>query len=85
MVYRVSRGPVNTWGIYAGPAREPFASFNDKSTAVRYAMRLARGQVSWPSVASAAAALASPAAALASPAAALASPVVEGLTQAQTG
>jgi len=46
-IYRVSQGPVNTWAIYAGPAREPVASFGDKSAAVRYAMRLARGELSW--------------------------------------
>jgi hypothetical protein len=51
-IYRVSPGPVNTWRIYAGATGEPVASFGDKSTAVRYAMRLARGQVSWPALAS---------------------------------
>jgi hypothetical protein len=51
-VYRVSPGPVNTWRIYAGPNCEPVASFGDKSAAVRYAMRLARGEVNWPSLAS---------------------------------
>jgi hypothetical protein len=46
-VYRVAPGPVDTWRIYAGRGREPVASFRDKSTAVRYAMRLARGEPSW--------------------------------------
>ncbi len=46
-VYRVAPGPVNTWRIYAGPRRQPVASFDDKSTAVRYALRLARGELSW--------------------------------------
>ena len=46
-IYRVSQGPVNTWLVHAGSAREPVASFGDKSAAVRYAMRLARGEVSW--------------------------------------
>jgi len=49
---------VNTWRVYAGPAGEPVASFDDKSTAVRYAMRLARGEVTWPPVASSATGLA---------------------------
>jgi hypothetical protein len=46
-VYRVAPGPMNTWLIYAGRDRAPVASFRDKSTAVRHAMRLARGELSW--------------------------------------
>ena len=46
-VYRVAPGPVNAWSVYAGPGREPVASFGDKSSAVRYAMCLARGELSW--------------------------------------
>jgi hypothetical protein len=60
-VYRVLPGPVNTWGVYTGPSREAVASFPDKSTAVRYAMRLARGELTWsppPAAAAAAAAAA---------------------------
>ncbi|HUN77010.1 MAG TPA: hypothetical protein VMU40_21045 [Steroidobacteraceae bacterium] len=45
---------MNTWRIYAGPGGESVASFGDKSTAVRYAMRLARGEVTWPSLATSA-------------------------------
>lgn len=50
-MFRVAPGPVNTWRIYAGPGGEPVASFDDKSTAVRYAMRLARREVTWPPLA----------------------------------
>ncbi len=45
-VYRVSPGPVNTWRVYVDPARE-IASFNDRSSAVGYAMRLARSSLTW--------------------------------------
>ncbi len=54
-VYRVAPGPVNTWRVYVDPARE-IASFNDRSAAVGYAMRLARGEVSWQPLAAASAA-----------------------------
>jgi hypothetical protein len=52
-VYRVSPGPLNTWRVYVDPAHE-IASFNDRSAAVRYAMRLARHHVIWQPVAAAA-------------------------------
>ncbi len=55
-VYRVSPGPVNTWRVYVDPARE-IASFGDRGTAVGYAIRLARGEVSWQSLAASAAGL----------------------------
>jgi hypothetical protein len=49
-VYRVAPGAANTWNVFADPAREPIARFDEKSAAVRYAMRLARGKAQWPSL-----------------------------------
>ncbi len=49
-VYRVVPGAANTWNVFAEPGREPIACFDDKSAAVRYAMRLARGKAHWPSL-----------------------------------
>jgi hypothetical protein len=46
-VYRVCAGPASTWNVFADAANEPVAAFHDKSAAVRYAMGLARGRVSW--------------------------------------
>ena len=46
-VYRVCAGPACTWNVFADAANEPVAAFHDKSAAVRYAMGLARGKVSW--------------------------------------
>lgn len=54
-VYRVSPGPLNTWRVYVDPAHE-IASFDDRSSAVRYAMRLARNHVIWQPVVAASAA-----------------------------
>ena len=46
-VYRVCAGPASTWNVFADAANEPVAAFHEKSAAVRYAMDLARGRVSW--------------------------------------
>lgn len=54
-IYRIAPGPVNTWRVYVDPARE-IASFSDRGAAVDYAMRLARGDVSWQPLAAASAA-----------------------------
>jgi hypothetical protein len=49
-VYRVCAGSASTWNVFAEPGERPVASFPDKSAAVSYAMRLARGKVSWRSL-----------------------------------
>jgi len=50
-VYRVAPGAANSWNVFDDPgAREPIARFDQKSAAVRYAMRLARGKAQWPSL-----------------------------------
>lgn len=46
-VYRVCAGPASTWNVFADAEPEPVAAFHEKSAAVRYAMGLARGRVSW--------------------------------------
>lgn len=47
-IYRVCAGPASTWAVFAEEQpREPVASFRDKSSAVRYAMDLARRRTSW--------------------------------------
>ncbi len=46
-IYRVCAGPASTWAVFSESAREPVASFRDKSAAVRYAMDLARRRTSW--------------------------------------
>ncbi|HTV53078.1 MAG TPA: hypothetical protein VME21_17930 [Steroidobacteraceae bacterium] len=47
-IYRVAPAGVSTWNVYADSAREPIAAFDDRSAAVRYALRLARGRTQRP-------------------------------------
>ena len=46
-VYRVCAGTVRKWDVYQEPASAPIASFDDKASALNYAMCLARGRVAW--------------------------------------
>jgi hypothetical protein len=46
-VYRVRAGTVRKWDVYQEPASAPIASFDDKASALNYAMCLARGRVAW--------------------------------------
>lgn len=46
-VYRVCAGTVRKWDVYQEPAAAPIASFDDKASALNYAMCLARGRVAW--------------------------------------
>lgn len=41
-VYRVTRGPVNTWVVHKERGGEPLGSFSDRGAAVRYALILVR-------------------------------------------
>jgi hypothetical protein len=46
-VYRVCAGTVRKWDVYQEPCSAPIASFDDKASALNYAMCLARGRVAW--------------------------------------
>jgi hypothetical protein len=46
-VYRVCAGTVRQWDVYQEPSSAPIASFDDKASALNYAMCLARGRVAW--------------------------------------
>lgn len=46
-VYRVCAGTLRKWDVYQEPAAHPIASFDDKASALNYAMCLARGRVAW--------------------------------------
>ncbi|HEY1282928.1 MAG TPA: hypothetical protein VGE96_00480 [Steroidobacteraceae bacterium] len=46
-VYRVRAGTVRQWDVYQEPSSVPIASFDDKASALNYAMCLARGRVAW--------------------------------------
>jgi hypothetical protein len=46
-VYRVCAGTVRHWDVYQEPSAAPIASFDDKASALNYAMCLARGRVAW--------------------------------------
>ena len=46
-VYRVCAGTMRKWDVYQEPASAPIASFDDKASALNYAMCLARGRVAW--------------------------------------
>ncbi|MGH8229020.1 MAG: hypothetical protein ACREU3_14155 [Steroidobacteraceae bacterium] len=41
-VYRVTRGPVNTWVVHGERGSELLGSFSDRGAAVRYALSLVR-------------------------------------------
>lgn len=46
-VYRVCAGTVRRWDVFQEPSSAPIASFDDKASALNYAMCLARGRVAW--------------------------------------
>jgi hypothetical protein len=46
-VYRVAAGAGDMWNVYRDPDTQPVATFRSKSSALTYAMSLARGKVSW--------------------------------------
>jgi len=46
-VYRVCAGTLRRWDVYQEPSSAPIASFDDKASALNYAMCLARGRVAW--------------------------------------
>jgi hypothetical protein len=46
-VYRVCAVDGDRWDVYQEPRSIPVASFNDKASALNYAMCLARGRVAW--------------------------------------
>jgi len=46
-IYRVCAVSNDRWDVYQEPRSYPVASFNDKASALNYAMCLARGRVAW--------------------------------------
>jgi hypothetical protein len=46
-VYRICAGDRETWDVFQDSNVQPLASFEDKNSALTYAMLLARGKVSW--------------------------------------
>ncbi len=46
-IYRVCAVSNDRWDVYQEPRSHPVASFNDKASALNYAMCLARGRVAW--------------------------------------
>jgi hypothetical protein len=46
-VYRVCAGRLRRWDVFQEPSGAPIASFDDKASALNYAMCLARGRVAW--------------------------------------
>ena len=46
-VYRIRAGEEKTWNVFQDANDHPLASFEDKNSALTYAMCLARGKVSW--------------------------------------
>lgn len=46
-VYTVCAGTVRPWDVFQEPSSAPIASFDDKASALNYAMCLARGRVAW--------------------------------------
>jgi hypothetical protein len=46
-VYRVRAGTLRRWDVCQEPSDAPIASFDDKATALNYAMCLARGRTAW--------------------------------------
>lgn len=46
-VYRIQATSSSAWDVFDDLSTEPIASFEDKSTALTFALCLARGKVSW--------------------------------------